>query len=107
MGNIWHDFTKWLEDASNVVGKEAGDLTLKGRLKLEIFELNRKLRDHYATLGKIAYDEFFVKKTENWHKRKNRRRRKIGNREVWIPAAIFFQGRRRCKKCFNGKRSEG
>ncbi len=70
MGNIWHDFTKWLEDASNVVGKEAGDLTLKGRLKLEIFELNRKLRDHYAALGKIAYDEFFVKKTENWHKRK-------------------------------------
>ncbi len=70
MGNIWHDFTKWIEDASNVVGKEAGDLTLKGRLKLEIFELNRKLRDHYATLGKIVYDEFFVKKTENWHKRK-------------------------------------
>lgn len=70
MGNIWHDFTKWLEDASNVVGKEAGDLTLKGRLKLEIFELNRKLREHYAILGKIAYDEFFVKKTETWHKRK-------------------------------------
>ena len=70
MGNLWHDLTKWLEDASNVVGREAGDLTLKGRLKLEIFELSRKLREQYATLGKIAFDDFFTKKNENWHKRK-------------------------------------
>jgi hypothetical protein len=70
MGNLWHDLTKWLEDASNVVGREAGDLTLKGRLKLEIFELQRKLREHYVMLGAIAYDEFFTKKKENWHKSK-------------------------------------
>jgi len=70
MGNLWHDLTKWLEDASNVVGREAGDLTLKGRLKLEIFELQRKLREHYVLLGVIAFDEFFTKKKENWHKGK-------------------------------------
>ena len=70
MGNLWHDLTKWLEDASNVVGREAGDLTLKGRLKLEIFEIHRKLREHYAMLGKIVYDEFIAKKNEKWHTRK-------------------------------------
>lgn len=70
MGNLWHDLTKWLEDASNVVGREAGDLTMKGRLKLEIFELQRKLREYYIMLGKIAFDEFFTKKNQNWHKGK-------------------------------------
>jgi hypothetical protein len=70
MGNLWHDLTKWLEDASNVVGREAGDLTMKGRLKLEIFELKRNLREHYVMLGMITFDEFFTKKNENWHKRK-------------------------------------
>lgn len=70
MGNLWHDLTKWLEDASNVVGREAGDLTLKGRLKLEIFELQRTLREYYVKLGQIAFEEYFTKKNENWHKRK-------------------------------------
>jgi hypothetical protein len=70
MPNLWHDLTKWLEDASKVVGKEAGDLTLKGRLKVEIFEVNRQLKDNYTDLGNLVFDEVFVKKSKTWQKKK-------------------------------------
>lgn len=70
MANFWNDFTKWLEDASKVVGKEAGDLTLKGRLKLEIFELGRSLKEQYTHLGLRVYELTFKKKNENWKKDK-------------------------------------
>jgi hypothetical protein len=70
VSKMWSDLTQWLEDASRVVGKEAGDLTLKGRLKLEIFDLNRTLRDTFTTLGTTVYHEVFVKKNENWKKTK-------------------------------------
>lgn len=66
MAKLWDDVIKWFEDASKVVGKEAGDLTLKGRLKVEIFELNRKLRDSFAELGSMAYESVFVKKRDRW-----------------------------------------
>jgi hypothetical protein len=64
--NFWNDFTKWLDDASKVIGKEAGDLTLKGRLKLEIFELARSLRESYMKFGIRIYDLTFKKKNANW-----------------------------------------
>lgn len=70
MPNLWNDLTKWLEDASKVVGKEAGDLTLKGRLKVEIFEINRQLRDSYTNLGNLVFDEVFVKKSKTWQRKK-------------------------------------
>ncbi|MDH4210635.1 MAG: hypothetical protein OEV79_04235 [candidate division WOR-3 bacterium] len=70
MANIWDDLVKWLDDASKVVGKEAGDLTQKGTLKLEIFELNRKLRDAFTELGGEIYDAVYVKKTGDWQKTK-------------------------------------
>ncbi|UCD20132.1 MAG: hypothetical protein JSU64_03070 [candidate division WOR-3 bacterium] len=66
MTNIWDDLVKWLDDASKVVGKEAGDLTQKGSLKMEIFDLRRKLRDGYTELGKHIYDAVYIKKKENW-----------------------------------------
>jgi len=66
--NIWDDIVKWLEDASKVVGKEAGDLTLKGQLKLQIFELNRKLAERFSELGGMVFKEVFVKKEQNWEK---------------------------------------
>ena len=66
VGNFWNDFTKWLEDASKVVGKEAGDLTLKGRLKLEIFELGRSLKEQYAALGARVYDLAYRAKKDTW-----------------------------------------
>ena len=70
MANIWDDLVKWLDDASKVVGKEAGDLTQKGTLKLEIFDLTRKLRDTYTELGSQVYDSVFVKKKANWQSSK-------------------------------------
>jgi hypothetical protein len=66
VANFWNDFTKWLEDASKVVGKEAGDLTLKGRLKLEIFELGRSLKEQYTALGARMFDLAYRKKKETW-----------------------------------------
>jgi len=68
MPNLWNEITKWLDDVSTVVGKEAGDLTLKGRLKFEIFELNRKLRECYIELGNLVFDEVFEKKSKTWRK---------------------------------------
>lgn len=66
MANIWDDLVKWLDDASKVVGKEAGDLTKKGSLKLEIFELNRKLRDSFTELGTRVYESVYIKKKDDW-----------------------------------------
>ncbi len=68
MANLWADLTQWLEEVSKVVGKEAGDLTLKGRLKLEIFEEKRKLKEHLAKLGTMVFEEVFVKKNKTWEK---------------------------------------
>lgn len=68
MPNFWNDLTKWLDDASKVVGREAGDLTLKGRLKLEIFELNRSLRNHFADLGALVFEQAYNKKNAEWKK---------------------------------------
>lgn len=69
MPNLWYDITKWLDDVSKVVGKEAGDLTLKGRLKVEILELNRKLREYYSDLGELVFEEVFVKKSRTWQRK--------------------------------------
>lgn len=73
MPNLWNEITKWLDDVSTVVGKEAGDLTLKGRLKVEIFELNRKLRECYIELGNLVFDEVFEKKSKTWQKKQKTR----------------------------------
>jgi hypothetical protein len=70
MENIWQDLIKWLDDASKVVGKEAGDLTQKGTLKLELFELRRALRECYAELGSQVYESAFVKRQEDWLNKK-------------------------------------
>jgi hypothetical protein len=70
MANIWDDLVKWLDDASKVVGKEAGDLTQKGTLKIEIFELSRKLRDAFTELGGEVYEAVYVKKTDDWQNAK-------------------------------------
>ncbi len=66
--NIWADLTQWLEEVSKVIGKEAGDLTLKGRLKLEIFEEQRKLKEYLAEFGALVFEVVFVKKDKTWEK---------------------------------------
>ncbi len=70
MAKFWDDFSKWLDDASRVISKEAGDLTLKGKLKLELFEMERNLKEEFYSLGKQIYDQFFVKKNEDWQHNK-------------------------------------
>ena len=71
MANIWDDLVKWLDDASKIVGKEAGDLTQKGTLKLEIFELKRKLRDSLTELGSHVFDAVYMKKKDDWQELKD------------------------------------
>lgn len=66
--NIWADLTQWLEEVSKVIGKEAGDLTLKGRLKLEIFEEQRKLKEYLAEFGAMVFEAVFVKKDKTWER---------------------------------------
>jgi len=68
MAKLWDDLTKWLEEASKVVGKEAGDLTLKGSLKLEIFETKRRLRENFTEFGTRVFEDVFMKKNKNWKK---------------------------------------
>ncbi|MBE0433337.1 hypothetical protein IBX73_07720 [candidate division WOR-3 bacterium] len=85
MTNIWDDLIKWLDDASKVVGKEAGDLTKKGSLKLEIFDLKRKLRDSFTELGSRVYESVYLKKKDNWQTAKSiksavQRIKKLDNR---------------------------
>ena len=71
MANLWNDLTKWFEDASKVIGKEAGDLTQKGQLKLKLFESKRLLKDLYSQFGINVYNEAIVKKHADWDKKDN------------------------------------
>lgn len=66
MPKFWDDFSRWLEDASRVISKEAGDLTMKGKLKLEIFELKRQLQELFKDLGQKFYGFFPLKGDEDF-----------------------------------------
>jgi hypothetical protein len=70
VANLWTDLTRWLEEVSKVVGKEAGDLTLKGRLKLEIFEEKQKLKEFLAELGAMVFEAVYVKKNKTWERKR-------------------------------------
>ncbi len=69
MVNLWNDLAKWFEDASRVVGKEAGDLTQKGQLKIKLFESKRRLKDIYSQFGMSVYNDAIVKKHAEWEKK--------------------------------------
>jgi hypothetical protein len=62
MKTLWEDVKKWLGEASQTVAKEAELLTRKGKLKLELYDINRRLEKTFADLGGIVYDEGIVKK---------------------------------------------
>lgn len=66
MPKFWDEFSRWLDDASKVLSKEAGDLTLKGKLKLEIFELKRQSQDLFRELGQAFYGFFPLKGNEDF-----------------------------------------
>jgi pyridoxine/pyridoxamine 5'-phosphate oxidase len=62
MAKFLDDLSKWLEDASKVISKEAGDLTLKGKLKIEIFDLKMKVSEQFKELGKAFFDMYQSRK---------------------------------------------
>jgi hypothetical protein len=66
MGKVWDDFSKWVDDASRIISREAGDLTSKGKLKIEIFDLKWRLKDQLAEFGRVAYEQTVIKKNERW-----------------------------------------
>lgn len=68
MAKIWDDFSKWLDDASQVITREAGDLTVRGKLKVEIFDLKWRLKDLMADFGRLVYELAVIKNDENWQK---------------------------------------
>jgi hypothetical protein len=66
MAKILDDFGKWLDDTSKVISREAGDLTQKGKLKIEIFDLKWRLRELMTEFGRTVYDLAFTKNKEDW-----------------------------------------
>lgn len=62
MKTLWEDVKKWLGETSQTVAKEAELLTRKGKIKLELYDLNRRLEKAFADLGGIVYDEGIARK---------------------------------------------
>ncbi|MEO0225586.1 MAG: hypothetical protein ABIL05_01400 [candidate division WOR-3 bacterium] len=65
MKNLYQDVKNWLGEASQTVAREAEILTRKGKLKLELYDLNRRLERSFADLGGILYELIFVKRVRN------------------------------------------
>lgn len=55
MSMLWNDVKNWLTDATKTAIKEAEDLSRRGKLKIEMFTLNRKLEKAFAELGGVVY----------------------------------------------------
>lgn len=56
MKTLWDDVKDWLSDATKVAIKEAEDLTRKGKLKMEMLALSRRIEKKMAELGGFVYD---------------------------------------------------
>lgn len=64
MKSLWDDVKVWLSDATKVAIKEAEDLTRKGKLKMAMFTLSRKIEKKMAGLGGLVYHN--LTKAENF-----------------------------------------
>ncbi len=53
---LWDDVRVWLTDATRTAIREAEDLTRRGRLKMDIMNLSRKIERKMAQLGGRVYD---------------------------------------------------
>lgn len=58
MKTLWDDVKDWLSDATKVAIKEAEDLTRKGKLKMEMLTLSRRIEKKMAELGGFVYHNF-------------------------------------------------
>lgn len=52
---LWEDVRDWLADATRTAIQEAEDLSRRGRLKVQLMNLNRKIEKELAELGGVAY----------------------------------------------------
>lgn len=55
---IWEDVKTWLKDTTKIALKEAEDLTYKGKIKLQIFSLEREKDRLLLDLGNMVYSEY-------------------------------------------------
>jgi hypothetical protein len=53
---LWEDVRDWLSDATRTAIREAEDLSRRGRLKVEIMNLSRRIEKKLAELGGVVYD---------------------------------------------------
>ena len=74
---LWDDVKKWLSDATKTAVKEAEDLTRKGKLKMQILSLNRKIEKSFAELGGFIYETYGKKKDTPFDSKIKERFRKI------------------------------
>ncbi|OYD16598.1 hypothetical protein CH330_02440 [candidate division WOR-3 bacterium JGI_Cruoil_03_51_56] len=56
MNTLWDDVYAWLTDATRTAIQGAEDLSRRGRLKIDIMNLSRKIEKKMAKLGGIVYD---------------------------------------------------
>ncbi len=61
MPSLWDKVKTWLEDTTESALKEAEDLSKRGRIKMQIFSLNRSIKESFADLGGLVYQLFQTK----------------------------------------------
>ncbi len=55
MPSLWDKVKGWLEDTTEQALKEAEDLSKRGRIKMQIFSLNRSIKENLTELGGLVY----------------------------------------------------
>ena len=55
INSLWDDVRSWLTDATHAAIREAEDLSRRGRLKLDILNISRKVEKQMAKLGGMVY----------------------------------------------------
>lgn len=61
----WNEIKTWVKDTTKIAMKEAEDLTVKGKLKMEIFSLTREKERRLTNLGNLIYTEYQSKNALN------------------------------------------
>lgn len=57
VGTLWDDVRSWLTDATRTAIREAEDLSRRGRLKMEIIGLSRKIERQFCRLGGMVFEQ--------------------------------------------------
>ncbi|MBN2378352.1 hypothetical protein JXM67_00920 [candidate division WOR-3 bacterium] len=53
--NLWQEVTTWLTDATRTAVKETEELARKGRIKLDMLNVNKKIQETFSELGGVVY----------------------------------------------------